>query len=123
MSPGEPYELEDGRFARVVAEFHGVDYVAYTLHDVDAVNPWLVTWTDGINVWLEAYELAWHGLARLAAVVAAAEQGVFLIDDLRDDDYTRHEKVVEQIESLIARQVHSFNCLPGCDGTGPLHGA
>lgn len=123
MSPGEPYELEDGRYAKVVAEFHGSDYVAYTLHDVDAANPWIVTWTDGINTWLEAYELAWHGLARLAAVVAAAEQDVLLVDDLQDDDYTRHQKVVGQIEDLIARQVHSYNCPPGCDGTGPLHGA
>lgn len=115
------YELTDGRHLPVVAEHHGHDYAAWVLHDVEAFHEWVLTWTDGINHWLEEYHLPWHAYARLAALIAAVEQGVFLVHDLQDGDLAAHEAVVDAIERFIARSVHASSCAPGCDGTDPVN--
>lgn len=115
------YELTDGRRLPVAAEHHGHDYVAYVLHDVEAAHEWLLTWTDGINVWLEEYHLPWHAYARLAALVAAAEQDVFLVHDLQDGDVAAHEAVVVEVERFVARTVHASSCPTSCDGTDPAN--
>lgn len=116
-----PYELTDGRSLPVVAEYDGHDYRAYVLHDADASAEWILTWNDGINFWYEEYDYPWHVFARLAALVAAADQQVLLVHDLQDGDPITHAAVVEEVENFIARTVHAFNCPPDCDGTSGPH--
>lgn len=115
------YELTDGRLLPVTAEHHGHDYAAYVLHDVETFHEWLLTWTDGINVWLEEYHHPWHAYARLAALVAAAEQDVFLVHDLQDGDPAARDAVVDEVERFVSRVVHASSCAPGCDGTDPVN--
>lgn len=118
---GPRYELTDGRELPVTAEHQGHDYVAYVLYDVDAAHEWLVTWTDGINVWLEEYHHPWHAYARLAALVAAVEQQVFLVHDPGVHGTRDRDRFVEEAERLVRRTVHAFDCPADCDGTGPNH--
>lgn len=119
MTTGNLYELTDGRVLPVTAEHHGHDYWAWVLHDVDARRKWVITWTDGINHWLEEYELPWHAYARLAALIAAVEQQVFLVHDAhrQPDEMLRF---VDEVERFVSRTVHAFNCDVGCDGTDPV---
>lgn len=115
------YELTDGRRLPVITEYHGEHYAAYVLRDVAVEREWVLTWTDGVNVWYEDYDYPWHAFARLASLVAAAEQDVLMVHDLQDGNPTTHAAVVEEVENFIARTVHAFNCPPGCDGTGGSH--
>lgn len=124
---GDWFELADGRKALVVAEYHGVNFAAWVLRDVNGEPPaegyvggWIVTWTDGVNWWFEdGYELPWHALARLAALVAAAEQQVFLVHDVE----SRGERApfVEEAERFVSRTVHASGCAPGCRGEDPAN--
>ncbi len=109
------HELTDGRRLPVIAEFSGVDYDAYVLQEVEAAHEWLVTWSDGINEWLEEYDYPWHALARFTALVAACEQQVFLVHDVE----SRGERAafVEEAERFVSRTVHASSCGIGCDGT------
>jgi hypothetical protein len=115
----EFYELTEGRPLFVVARFDGHDYVARVLHDVEAAGEWVVTWTDGVNTWIERYEYPWNALARFAALVCAAEQSVLLVHDPGDP----HGPLdfVEESERFMARVVHAFNCPAGCRGDGSSH--
>lgn len=116
---GRTYELAEGQELPVVAEFNGHDYTAHVLQDVEAAGEWVVTWTDGVNTWVERYDYPWNALARFAALLCAAEQQVFLVHDGSSPDALI--KFVDESERFMARVVHSFNCRPGCDGSGPLH--
>lgn len=124
---GDLFELTDGRKLPVTAEYHGVDFAAWVLRDVNEEPPaegyvggWIVTWTDGINVWFEDdYELPWHALARFAALVAACEQQVFLVHDVE----SRGERAafVAEAERFVSRTVHAFNCAPDCRADDPVN--
>jgi hypothetical protein len=112
-------ELNEPRDVPVVAHVVYHDWSARVLHDVEAAGEWPVTWTDGINVWFERYDYPWHALARLAALVAAVEQEVFLVHDVTN----RGEQAtfVDEAERFVSRTVHAHSCRPGCDGTGGPH--
>ncbi len=90
-------------------------------YNIEASSEWELHWTDGINVWIEEWHYPWHALARLAALVAAVEQDVFLVHDLQDGNPVTHAAFVEEVENFIARTVHAFNCPAGCDGRGGPH--
>lgn len=113
----DTYELADGERLPVVAEYHGVDYDAYVLHNVEAAGEWVVTWTDGINHWVEEYDYPWHAFARLAALVAAADQQVFLVHDPSNRGATEGRAFREEAERFVSRTVHASSCGTGCDGT------
>lgn len=119
------YELLDGRRLPVAAEHHGHDYSAYVLHDVEAAHEWLLTWTDGINHWLEEWHLPEHAFARLAALVRACDQQVFLAHQV-DEVYgvTGAARAFEdEVERFMSRVVHASSCPSGCDRTDPTtHG-
>lgn len=114
------YELEDGRELAVAAWHPGHDYEARVLHAVEAAHEWVVTWTDGINEWVEEFDEPWHAYARLAALVAACEQDVFMV---HDETRGHHEKLafVSEVERFVSRTVHASSCRTGCDGTDPVN--
>lgn len=122
----ETYELGDGRDVPVVVSWRRRDYSARVLrvddgdHD-DVAGEWLLTWTDGVNEWLEEYELPWLALARLAALVAAAEQDVFLVHDPSNRGNRDGVAFHNIATNFIARTVHAFNCPPICDGMSGEH--
>jgi hypothetical protein len=109
----------DDRWLPVVAEFSGHRWNGHVLHDVEAAGEWIVTWTDGINEWLERYDYPWHALARFAALVAAAEQDVFLVHDSSDPHGPLN--FVAEAERFVSRTIHASSCEPGCDGTDPVN--
>lgn len=116
------YHLEaDGEALPVVAEFEGHHYSAHVLHNVNGDVEWIVTWTDGINEWVECYELPWHALARLTALVAAAEQDVFLVHDPSSRDHAEGLAFVVEADRFVSRTVHASSCALGCDGTDPAN--
>lgn len=112
-----PYELPSGEALYVAARHYGDDYSAYVLPR-DEGN-WVVTWTDGINHWVEEFEQPWHAYARLAALIAAVEQQVFLVHDAhrQPDELLRF---VDEVERFVSRTVHASNCDVDCDGTDPV---
>lgn len=120
---GEYYDLWNGRVLPVVTTWARRDYTAHVLrgHDDerDVAGEWILTWTDGINIWLEEYELPWQALARLAALVAAAEQDVFLVHPPSSRGINEGRAFVEEAERFVSRTVHTSSCQPGCDGTDP----
>jgi hypothetical protein len=123
-----PYELGDGELVPVVAEHHGGDYTAWVLRrDLDAdahEHEWVVTWTDGINHWLEEYDESWHAYARLTALVAACDQDVFLVHAVGHGDVVNvsaRDAFVSEAERFVSRTVHASSCAPGCDGTDPVN--
>lgn len=111
-----PFELADGTTLSIVACHHAEHYTANVLRD-ESPDVWVVTWSDGINDWTEKYDLPWHAFARLAALVAAVEQDVFLVHDLQDGNPDTHAAVVDEVERFVSRTVHTSSCEPGCDGT------
>lgn len=117
------FELTDGRLVPVLCEVLRRDYAAYVLR-IDEGDPddvagvWALTWTDGINWWYEEYEFPWLALARLAALVAAVEQDVFLVHDPSNRGNAEGLAFLEEAERFVRRTVHAFNCPAGCDGTG-----
>lgn len=114
------YDLdEEPRDVPVVAHYRARHWSARVLHDVEAAGEWALTWTDGINVWFERYDYPWHALTRLAALIAAVEQEVFLVH--RSDDPHGPLDFVEESERFVRRTVHAFNCPAGCRGDSPLH--
>lgn len=120
------FELADGRMVPILCEVVRHRYSAFVLRlddgdPDDVAGTWSLTWTDGINWWHEEYELPWHALARLAVLVAAVEQDVLLVHDLQDGNRATRAAVVDEVENLIARTVHAFNCRPGCDATDPVN--
>lgn len=116
-----PYAEDDevGRRLPVVARHGGHDWTAWVLYRVEAAHEWVLTWTDGINVWLEEYDQAWHALARLAALTAAVEQDVFLVHG--SDVGSGRVVFVSEVERFVSRTVHASSCAPGCDGTDPVN--
>jgi hypothetical protein len=103
----------------VAAEYHGTDYVARVLHDVDAASPWLVAWTDGVNHWIEPYADPAVAFARLASVVRAGDEDVALV---HDGEQPRHNTaVVAAAESLLALTVHASDCAGDCRGDDANH--
>lgn len=112
------YELTDGRHLPVVAEHHGHDYVAWVLHDVEAFHEWVLTWTDGINHWLEGWHTPEVVFARLAALVRACDQGTFLVHDGEGFDRARTSFEAE-VERFLVHVVHASSCPSECDGTDP----
>lgn len=118
----ETYYLEaDGEALPVVAAHHGVHYAARVLRDVASDDEWVLTWTDGVNEWVERYEHAWHAFARLAALVAAVEQDVFLVHDPTNRGPAEHAAFLGEAERFVSRTVHASSCRPGCDGTDPVN--
>lgn len=116
----ETYYLEeDGEALPVVAHHVSHDWSARVLYDVEAASEWVLTWTDGINEWVERYDYPWHAYTRLAALIATVEQDVFLVH--RSDDPHGPLDFVEESERFIRRTVHAFNCPPGCRGDSPMH--
>lgn len=114
------YELTDGRFLPVAAKHHGIDYAAWVLHDVEAAHEWLLTWTDGINHWLEGWRAPEVAFARLAALVRACDQRTFLVHD--GEGFDRAPTSFEaETERFLAHVVHASSCAPGCDGTDPVN--
>lgn len=111
----------DGKLLPVIAEYPSHHWSARVLHRVGVTREWELHWTDGINVWFEDYERPWHALARLAALVAAVEQDVFLVHDLQEDSPGTHAAVVDEVERFVSRTVHASSCEPGCDGTDPAN--
>lgn len=113
-----PYELPSGETLHVAARHYGDDYSAYVLPRDE--GDWVVTWTDGINHWVEEYEQPWHAYARLAALVAAVEQRVFLVHDGQRQP-GELPLFVSEVERFVSRTVHASSCTPGCDGTDPAN--
>ena len=113
------FELTDGRLVPVAAEHYGVSYHAWVLHDVEAANPWLVTWTDGINHWLDAWPSVEVAFARLAALVCACDQQTFLVH--HGEDHPSRAAFRVEVERFLSRTVHASGCAPGCDGTDPVN--
>lgn len=109
----------DDRALPLVAEYVQHDWSARLLHRADASYEWELQWTDGINEWVEEHLRPWHAYARLAALVAAAERGVFLVHDLRDGGPAARAAFVAEAERFVSRTVHASSCRPGCDGTDP----
>lgn len=111
----------DDRWLPVVAAFEGSNWLAHVLNDDDGdtTQPWILTWTDGINEWIERYELPWNALARLAALVAAVEQDVFLVH--RSDDPHGPLDFLAEAERFVSRTIHASSCAPSCDGTDPAN--
>lgn len=109
----------DGWSYPVVASFHGHGYSAYVLHAVEEGNQWVVTWTDGINRWVERYDEPWHALGRLASLVAACEQDVFLVHDVVNRG--EREAFLDEVERYVSRTVHASSCAPSCDGRDPVN--
>lgn len=114
------YELPSGEALPIAARHYGDDYSAYVLYDAEAPVSWIVTWTDGINDWVEGFEQPWHAYARLAALVAAVEQQVFLVHD-GDRNPAELRVFVSEVERFVSRTVHASSCAPGCDGTDPVN--
>lgn len=120
----EVYELEDGRVGVVVLEWERHDYTARVLRTDggppdEVAGDWVLTWSDGINRWIDPpYEFPWQAIARLAALVAAVEQSVFLVHLGSGRDHTTF---VEEAERFVARTVHASSCPPGCDGTDTMN--
>lgn len=122
----ELYELDDGQLVPVVIKWQRHHYSARVVRVDDGPEDevdgtWALTWTDGINVWYEEYELPWQAIARLAALVAAAEQEVFLVHDPSNRGAAEGAAFVEEAERFVARTVHAFNCPAGCDGSSATH--
>lgn len=120
LSAFDPDEDEPDRSVGVTAVYHGPTWEAHVLHDVNGASPWITTWTDGINTWFERFDEPWHALARLAALVAAVEQEVFLVHDwvVKPDD---RDLFVAEAERFVSRTVHASSCQPDCDGTDPAN--
>lgn len=117
----EMYYLdEDGEALPIVAEHQGHRYAAHVLRD-ESPDVWVIIWTDGINTWKEEYHLPWQAFARLAALVAAAEQDVFLVHDPSNRGATDGEAFRNEVERFVSRTVHASSCRPGCDGTDPVN--
>lgn len=116
------YADEEGeRNLGVVAEYPGHDWTGRVLHDVEAFNPWLVVWTDGVNEWVEPFLEVHHALARLAALVVAAEAHTgFVQRDLNENPAGRRA-FEDEVERFVSRVVHASSCQPGCDGTNPAN--
>lgn len=114
------YELPSGELVAIVARFYARDYSAYVLRDDEAPVSWLVTWNDGINDWVEGFDQPWHALARLAALVAACEQQVFMVHD-GDRNPAELRAFVDEAERFVSRTVHASSCAMGCDGTDPVN--
>jgi hypothetical protein len=117
----DTYELTEGEHLPVVAEYVQHDYTAWVLYRVEAAHEWLVTWTDGINQWCEEYDYPWHAFARLAALVAACDQQVFLVHDPSNRGPAEGEAFREEADRFVARTVHAYNCASTCYGDGPKH--
>jgi hypothetical protein len=109
----------DGRLLPVIAEYPSHHWSARVLYRVEASAEWELHWTDGINVWIEHYDYPWHALARLAALVAAVEQDVFLVH--RSDDPHGPLDFVAEAERFVSRTIHASGCRPNCDGTDPVN--
>lgn len=111
----------DGKLLPVIAEYLSHDWSARVLHRVEVTREWELHWTDGINVWLEDYDQPWHALARLAALIAAVEQDVFLVHDLQDGNPVAYDAFTDEVDRFVSRTVHTSSCRPGCDGTDPVN--
>jgi len=117
------YELPSGETLNVVTVWERTRYSAYVLQDPEAPVEWALTWTDGINEWVEWYEQSWHALARLAVVVAACDQDVFLVHagDPAEFNEPGPAAFVAEAERFVSRTVHASSCAPGCDGADPVN--
>lgn len=90
----------------VVAHYRAHHWSARLLYDVEAAHEWILTWTDGINVWVEEWHESHVALARLAALVAAVERDVFLVHrgDLGDLGVAQR-RFEDEVERFISRTV------------------
>lgn len=115
-----PYEDENGeRWLGVVATYEARDWNGRVLHDVSGSHPWIVTWTDGVNVWVELWHDVSVALTRFASLIRAAESNTFLVHDVASRDEGRYFE--DLAERFISRVVHASSCQPGCDGTDPAN--
>jgi hypothetical protein len=118
------FEYTDGREVPIVAEYHGHDFGAWVLHDVEGFYPWPVTWTDGINFWLEGYDDVVVALARFTALLRACESNTFLVHHIdlgHRVDVGQRDAFEAEVERFVSRVVHASSCQPGCDGTDPAN--
>lgn len=115
------HELASGERLPVAAEYCGSDYTVYVLRRAGSSREWVVTWNDGINHWYEEWDHPELAFARLAALVAAANQQTFLVHDpgARGD----HDVVAFQneVERFLSRTVHTPNDPTNYDNTLPTH--
>jgi hypothetical protein len=103
----------------VAAEYHGHNYVAQVLHDVEVAHEWVLTWTDGINDWVERWVYPEVAFARLAALVRAANEDVFFVH--RSDRPGELDLFADEAERFLSRTVHASSCRPGCRGDDPVN--
>lgn len=111
----------DGELLPIMAQYESHYWSACVLYRAEAIHEWELQWTDGINSWVEEHDKPWHAFARLAALVAAVEQDVFLVHDLQGGDPVAHAAVVDEVERFVSRTVHASSCAPDCDGTDPVN--
>lgn len=115
-----PFEDEHGeRWLPVLARVVQRDWSAVVLDDEQQEYGFVVTWTDGINVWTERYEFVGVALARFAALVQAVTSNVFLVHDTYDPAALREFE--NEANGFFTRTVHASSCQAGCDGTDPMN--
>lgn len=115
-----PFEDDDGpRWLRVLARVVERNWSARVLDDQEVNFGFIVTWTDGINTWVERYEYRATALARFAALVQAVESSVFLVHDTYDQAALREFE--NEAGAFFTRTVHASSCPGGCDGTDTMN--
>lgn len=100
----------------VIAEYRERDYTAVL---VQRDEGFVLSWTDGINIWDENWDDVSVALTRLAALIRAADGGTFLVHDVQNRDEGRYFE--SEAERFISRTVHASSCAPGCDGADPAN--
>lgn len=114
-----PFELTDGTLVPVAAEYDGVHFHAFVLHNVEAAAPWIVTWTDGINWWDERWDDVVVTFARFAALLRASEQEVWLVHNA--ETHETQVAFAAEAERFLSRVVHTSSCTLGCRGDDPTN--
>lgn len=86
---------------------------------------WVLTWTDGINDWVEEWDDAAVAYCRLAALVTAVESGTYLVheDTVHEgvDAWRSRRAFVVEVERFLSRTVHASSCRVGCRGDDPVN--
>lgn len=88
----------------VVARLVRHDWSARVLYQVERANEWVLTWTDGINVWYEEWHSGELALLRLAALFRAEDQGVGLVH--QSDVGVDAVRFRDVAEDFLSRTVH-----------------
>lgn len=90
----------------VVGHYVQHHWSARVLYQVEAAREWVLTWTDGINVWYEEWDRSYEALARLAALAAAVERESFLRHRASSElSWRDRREFVDHVEHFIDRTV------------------